>query len=140
MNALPPNKHRFAPPAVVRIENPDSPNDGALVRILECLSSPEDPDYRVVLLDKADDKWVYANDCEMAVVITSEVAQALKLDEPLTDEQFADILKWYEEEVSTPEFAATHDCRVVRALRELKRLREAKVVTTQPTWRGLSET
>jgi len=55
----------------------------------------------------------------------------LRLDEPLTEQQFSDILQWYEEEVTGPQHAAAHDCRVVRALRELKRLRETKTQTYQ---------
>ncbi len=47
----------------------------------------------------------------------------LQLDEPLTEAELAHIVKWYEAEVSDPRHAATHDCHVVRAFRELLRLK-----------------
>lgn len=47
----------------------------------------------------------------------------LRLDEPLTEAELAHIVKWYEDEVNVPEFAATQDCHVVRAFRELIRLK-----------------
>lgn len=47
------------------------------------------------------------------------------LDEPLTEAELNHIVKWYEDEVRVPEFATTHDCHVVRALRELLRLKGA---------------
>jgi len=50
----------------------------------------------------------------------------LKLDEALSPDGLDRIQKWYEEEVKEPEFAARHDVYVVRALRELRRRREAE--------------
>ena len=47
----------------------------------------------------------------------------LKLDEPLSPEQLAHIVRWYEDEVEDPQHAARHDCYVVRAFRELQQLK-----------------
>lgn len=49
----------------------------------------------------------------------------LRLDEPLSEDDFAYIQKWYEDEVSDAPYASKHDCLVVRALRELAHRRQA---------------
>lgn len=51
--------------------------------------------------------------------------EILHLAEPLSNDEFDHIQKWYEDECSDAQYAARHDCHVVRALRELRRAREA---------------
>jgi hypothetical protein len=68
----------------------------------------------------------------------SQRAQQAALDEPLTEAELAHIVKWYEDEAITAD-AATHDCHVVQALRELLRLKAAKQpveTTSRIAWCG----
>lgn len=66
-------------------------------------------------------------------------AHRLNLDQPLSSEELQRIVKWYEDEVNDPELAATHDCHVVRALRELLKFRREKCLVAgcpEPPLRG----
>lgn len=65
----------------------------------------------------------HSGGCDMKTV-TAEEWQA-ELNAPVTDAELDYISKWYEDEVSDWLYAAKPDCHVVRALRELRRLRAA---------------
>lgn len=81
--------------------------------------------------DCGREKWQHTpvEDFPCGVRTSNSSNDPLRLDDPLSEAQLAHIVKWYEDEVSEPEHAATHDCYVVRAFRELLRLKRPTIET-----------